>query len=60
MLLEKVNDNFPNLKQEHFIRDVILKMYNQQYSADYRVFSGYPRKWKLCSGGDSENNNMII
>lgn len=28
--LEQVNDNFPNLKQEHLIRDVILSMYNQQ------------------------------
>ncbi|MDM1501916.1 hypothetical protein HX071_06840 [Myroides marinus] len=52
--LEKVNDNFPNLKQEHLIRDVILTMYNQKYSLDYRAFSEHPRKWKLSSGEEKK------
>ncbi|MDM1346496.1 hypothetical protein [Myroides marinus] len=54
--LEKVNDNFPNLKQEHLIRDVILTMYNQKYSSDYKAFSEHPRKWKLNNGDDSDKN----
>ncbi|MDM1065029.1 hypothetical protein HXZ88_05270 [Myroides odoratimimus] len=45
--LEQVNDNFPNLKQEHLIRDVILSMYNQQNTPSYRAFSEHPRKWEL-------------
>lgn len=48
--LEQINDNFPNLKQEHLIRDVILSVYNQQNTPNYRAFSEHPRKWKLSNG----------
>lgn len=52
--LEQVNDNFPNLKQEHLIRDVILTIYNQQNTPNYRAFSEHPRKWKLSNEAESK------
>lgn len=46
-ILEKINSNYPNLKQELFIRNEILESLNKEFSncseKQYRAFAEHPR-----------------
>ncbi|MCD9855080.1 hypothetical protein LUD75_10200 [Epilithonimonas sp. JDS] len=43
--LEKINQNYPNLKQENFIRNVFLEIINESYSnSERRAFAEHPRE----------------
>lgn len=49
--LEKINLNYSNLKQENFIRNVILELYNAEYSTpDVKAFAEHPRLEKNDEG----------
>lgn len=41
--LERINENYPNLKQESFIRNAILEIYNENCTDDFRAFAEHPR-----------------
>lgn len=43
-ILEKINSNYFNLKQEGVIRNAILELYNEKYANEkYRAFAEHPR-----------------
>lgn len=43
-VLEKINSNYSNLKQEGVIRNAILELYNEKYADEkYRAFAEHPR-----------------
>lgn len=49
--LEKVNLNYSNLKQENVIRNLILELYNAEYSTlDVKAFAEHPRFEKNDEG----------
>lgn len=42
--LEKINNNYPNLKQENVIRNTILEHFNDFYANEHvRAFAEHPR-----------------
>lgn len=50
-VLEKINVNYSNLKQENVIRNVILELYNAEYSTpDVKAFAEHPRFEKNDEG----------
>lgn len=58
--LESINENYPNLKQESFIRNAILEMYNENCTDDCRAFAEHPRdngRTDLSIVKKSEKNN---
>jgi len=43
--IEKININYPNLKQENFIRNTLLEIYNTEYSnSTSRALAEHPRE----------------
>lgn len=43
--IEKININYPNLKQENFIRNAFLEIINESYAnSKYRAFAEHPRE----------------
>lgn len=54
-VLEKINSNYSNLKQEGVIRNAILELYNEKYADEkYRAFAEHPRIEKSI-----ENDKII-
>lgn len=56
-MLEKININYSNLKQEGLIRNAILELYNEKYADEqYRAFAEHPR----TNGKDiTKSNNRV-
>jgi len=47
-VLEKINTNYSNLKQEGIIRNAILELYNEKYANEqFRAFAEHPRVQKI-------------
>ncbi len=43
--LEDINENYPNIKQENFIRNTLLEIFNKEYSnSTSRAFAEHPRE----------------
>lgn len=42
--LKRINSNYPNIKQENLLRNVILELYNEKFSDELnRAFAEHPR-----------------
>ena len=50
--LAELNDNFFNLKQELYIRDLLLVLFNRYHSQEgFRAIAEYPRKPETLEDG---------
>lgn len=50
-ILEKINVNYSNLKQENLIRNAVLELYNHEYEAsNTKAFAEHPRHEKNNKG----------
>ena len=50
-ILEKINVNYSNLKQENLIRNAVLELYNEEFStSNIKAFAEHPRLEKNNEG----------
>jgi len=55
-ILEKINVNYSNLKQENLIRNAVLELYNHEYeTSNIKAFAEHPRLEK----NNEEEKKMV-
>ena len=58
--LEKINSNYSNLKQEGFIRNAILEIFNEDYADEqYRAFAEHPRVVKETQENKRKSSSRV-
>lgn len=59
-VLEKINTNYSNLKQEGVIRNGILELYNEKYANEqFRAFAEHPRVQKNNGEDKRKSSNRV-
>ena len=59
-VLEKINTNYSNLKQEGIIRNAILELYNEKYANEqFRAFAEHPRVQKNNGEDKRKSSNRV-
>lgn len=59
-VLEKINCNYSNLKQEGVIRNAILELYNEKYADEkYRAFAEHPRIKKTTETDKIKSSSRV-